>query len=141
MHLAKELACPTPGRCAAKIVSRRALGYESFTPAQPLSRLRAGDRAGGHVGTVSELAAAVIVETLKWRHQGSPGHLILNVSLGWDGELCNGRSFKDSLTAAGATWCPIDGYFDGLTTRGVLLDVAAGRKAGFVTVGEPVTPR
>src|SRR3979409_159249 len=44
----------------------------------------------------------------------------------WDGQRYNGRSFKDSLTAAGATWCAIDAYFDGLTTRGVLLDVAAG---------------
>ena len=28
-------------------------------------------------------------------------------------------------------------YFDGITTRGVLLDVAAGRKEGYVTVGQP----
>ena len=40
-----------------------------------------------------------------------------------------------------ATWCPIDAYFDGITTRGVLLDVAAGRPEGYVTVGKPVTPR
>src|SRR4029079_9424863 len=53
----------------------------------------------------------------------------------------NGRGFKDSLTAAGATWCAIDAYFDGLTTRGGLLDVAAGRKEGYVTVGQPVTPK
>src|SRR5262249_35785131 len=44
------------------------------------------------------------------------------------------------LTAAGASWCAIDAYFDGITTRGVLLDVAAGRKEGYVTVGQPVTP-
>ena len=41
---------------------------------------------------------------------------------------------------AGAAWCPIDPLFGGLTTRGVLLDVAAGRKEGYVTVGKPVTP-
>jgi kynurenine formamidase len=62
--------------------------------------------------------------------------------VGWDGELYNGRPFRDSLTAAGATWCPIDPIFErGITTRGVLLDVAAGRKEGFVTVGHPVTPK
>src|SRR6266849_177397 len=32
-------------------------------------------------------------------------------------------------------------HIDGLTTRGVLLDVAAGRKEGYVTVGQPVTPK
>jgi kynurenine formamidase len=58
----------------------------------------------------------------------------------WDGELYNGRSFADSLSVAGATWCPIDPLFDGITSRGVLLDVAAGRKEGYVTVGHPVTP-
>ena len=62
--------------------------------------------------------------------------------VGWDGELYNGRPFKDSLTAAGATWCSIDPIFErGITTRGVLLDVAAGRKEGFVTVGHPVTSK
>ena len=61
--------------------------------------------------------------------------------VGWDGELYNGRSFVDSLSAAGATWCPIDPLLDGILTRGVLLDVAAGRKEGYVTVGNPVTPK
>src|SRR5206468_9845382 len=61
--------------------------------------------------------------------------------VGWDGELYNGRPFADSLSAAGSTWCPIDPLFDGILTRGVLLDVAAGRREGYVTVGNPVTPR
>lgn len=61
--------------------------------------------------------------------------------VGWDGELYNGRPFASSLTAAGATWCPIDPLLDGIMTRGVLLDVAAGRKEGHVTVDHPVTPK
>src|SRR5262249_4203377 len=66
-------------------------------------------------------------------------HIDALCHVAWDGELFNGRSFKDSLTTAGATWRPIDAYFDGITSRGVLLDVAAGRKEGYVTVGQPVT--
>ncbi len=58
----------------------------------------------------------------------------------WDGELYNGRPFASSLTAAGATWCPIDPLFDGITSRGGLLDVAAARSEGFVEIGKPVTP-
>ncbi len=58
----------------------------------------------------------------------------------WDGQLYNGRPFMQSVSAAGATWCAIDALFDGITSRGVLLDVAAGRREGFVTVGRPVTP-
>ena len=60
----------------------------------------------------------------------------------WDGELYNGRPFADSLTAEGATWCPIDPIFNkGIITRGVLLDIAAGRNEGHITVGHPVTPK
>ena len=40
-------------------------------------------------------------------------HIDALCHVAWDGELFNGRSFKDSLTAAGATWCAIDAYFDG----------------------------
>jgi len=62
--------------------------------------------------------------------------------VGWDGELYNGRPFAESLTVEGALWCPIDPIFErGITTRGVFLDIAAGRKEGYVTVGHPVTPR
>lgn len=68
-------------------------------------------------------------------------HIDALCHVAWDGQLYNGRPFMQSLTATGATWCPIDPLFDGITTRGVLLDVAAGRKEGHVAVGQPVTPR
>jgi kynurenine formamidase len=68
-------------------------------------------------------------------------HIDALCHVAWDRQLYNGRPFMQSLTAQGATWCPIDPLFDGITSRGVLLDVAAGRKEGFVTVGHPVTPR
>jgi len=68
-------------------------------------------------------------------------HIDALCHVAWDGQLYNGRPFMQSLTAAGATWCPIDPLFDGITSRGVLLDVAAGRKEGYVAVGQPVTPR
>jgi kynurenine formamidase len=68
-------------------------------------------------------------------------HIDALCHVAWDGQLYNGRPFMQSLTATGATWCPIDPLFDGITSRGVLLDVAAGRKEGYVAVGQPVTPR
>jgi kynurenine formamidase len=67
-------------------------------------------------------------------------HIDALCHVAWDGELYNGRPFMQSLTAAGATWCPIDPLFDGITTRGVLLDLAAARNEGYVAVGQPVTP-
>jgi kynurenine formamidase len=74
-------------------------------------------------------------------HGFSVTHIDALCHVAWDGELYNGRPFADSVSAAGATWCPIDPLFAGITTRGVLLDVAAGRNEGYVTVGRPVTPR
>jgi kynurenine formamidase len=67
-------------------------------------------------------------------------HIDALCHVGWDGLLYNGRPFAQSLTAAGASWCAIDALFDGITSRGVLLDVAASRPEGYVTVGKPVTP-
>jgi hypothetical protein len=89
MHLARQLACPDRkgGRCVARIKARRALGYTDFAPEQPLPKYAAGSHEGGNVGTVNELSLAILTEVLEWRHQGSQGHLILNLSLGWDGEL------------------------------------------------------
>jgi kynurenine formamidase len=74
-------------------------------------------------------------------HGFSITHIDALCHVAWDGQLYNGRPFMQSLTAAGATWCPIDPFFDGITTRGVLLDVAAARPEGHVTVGHPVTPK
>jgi kynurenine formamidase len=74
-------------------------------------------------------------------HGYSITHIDALCHVAWDGELYNGRPFMQSVSAAGATWCPIDPLFDGITTRGVLLDVAAARPDGYVRVGQPVTPR
>lgn len=67
-------------------------------------------------------------------------HMDALCHISYDGKLYNGRTFEPSLSNAGAAWCPIDPWFDGLTTRGVLLDVGAGRPAGYVTTGQPATP-
>lgn len=56
------------------------------------------------------------------------------------GQLYNGRSFDESVRFGGAQWGALDVWFDGVVTRGVLLDVAAGRAEGYVDIGQPVTP-
>ncbi len=58
----------------------------------------------------------------------------------YQGQLYNGRSFDDSVRFGGAQWGALDVWFDGVVTRGVLLDVAAGRAEGYVDIGQPVTP-
>lgn len=56
------------------------------------------------------------------------------------GRLYNGRAFEEGVGPDGAGWGALDAWFDGVVTRGVLLDVAAGRPEGYVVPGRPVTP-
>ena len=58
----------------------------------------------------------------------------------YQGKLYNGRSFQEHVGHAGATWGALDVWFDGVVSRGVLLDIASGREEGYVAVGKPVTP-
>jgi kynurenine formamidase len=67
-------------------------------------------------------------------------HIDALCHVAYEGKLYNRHSFDASLSAAGADWGCIDPWFDGITTRGVLLDVASARPEGYVTVGHPTTP-
>ena len=67
-------------------------------------------------------------------------HMDALCHISYDGKIYNGRAFEPSLSNAGADWGALDPWFEGVTTRGVLLDVAAGRPEGYVTTGPPVTP-
>lgn len=83
MHLARELVCPSAASCVAKIQSSRALNYDSLDP-----KISSPPDKGGYVGTISELAAAITNELIEWNPSASGNlkHLILNLSIGWDGE-------------------------------------------------------
>ena len=67
-------------------------------------------------------------------------HMDALCHVSYNGQLYNGRPFDANLSIAGAAWGALDPWFEGITTRGVLLDVAAGRPEGYVTTGKPVTP-
>lgn len=85
-YLAQSLVCPPSGPCAVTIAARRALRYRNFSSQEPLAPQEIPD-GSGHIGLVSDLAAAILAEVLEWRDIGTSKHLILNLSLGWDGEL------------------------------------------------------
>lgn len=57
----------------------------------------------------------------------------------WDEEgMWNGHSPDEEITMNGARWGGIQHWREGITTRGVLLDVAKHRGEEFVTVERPV---
>jgi kynurenine formamidase len=67
-------------------------------------------------------------------------HLDALCHVEYQGKLYNGRSFEDNVRFGGAKWGALDVWFEGIVTRGVLLDVAAGRTEGYVKIGQPVIP-
>ncbi len=78
-NLARTLVCDDTV-CAATVVNKRALNYGD--PTDTTTQL-APDLPGS-IGTVSELGKAIYAAVLA-RPQGK--HLILNLSIGWDGEM------------------------------------------------------
>lgn len=57
----------------------------------------------------------------------------------WDGDgMWGGRDAKDEITGAGTRWGGIEHWRNGITTRGVLLDVPKFRGEPSVTIESPV---
>ena len=78
-HLAHEIVCN--GSCSATIWNSRALGYDGKSP-DPLSETQAG-----YVGALSELGPKILQAIGEWKLAGDTEHLVLNLSIGWDGEI------------------------------------------------------
>jgi len=81
-QLARELVCDDDGQCAATITSLRALNYGD--PKQLSIPLPAD--SGGRVGTIADIALKIEQAVSDFNLSGSSQHLILNLSIGWDGE-------------------------------------------------------
>jgi hypothetical protein len=94
-HLARNLVCPTGSsqRCAAQITTRLALPIVEFDPKNP-KRYRTDEIHGGYLGLQSHLAQAIRDEVDAWQRdrqsEDGPQHLVLNLSLAWDGSFFGG---------------------------------------------------
>ncbi len=88
VHLADQLACPQDAPCPVELATALALPHQRFHPDQPPTESIFSSK-GGNLGLVDELASAIVREVWKWSPDAKRKHLILNLSLGWDGELLN----------------------------------------------------
>ena len=79
-HLAHEIVC-SGSVCAATIQNIRALAYGDPTQ-DPLPP----DQAG-YVGALSELGPKILQAIGEWKRAHDTKHLVLNLSIGWDGEI------------------------------------------------------
>ncbi len=67
-------------------------------------------------------------------HLDSPCHLF------WDGTLYNGRSHSLVDAESGSAWAAVTAAANGISTRGVLLDIAKVRDVPWLEPGEGVFP-
>jgi hypothetical protein len=85
-HIAGRLACPQgEGSCAVQIAPRLALPVVKFDAVQ--GREETDETNGGFHGTYAALTKALWDEITSPKR---PSHLVLNLSLGWDGEKFGG---------------------------------------------------
>lgn len=93
-RLAQGMVC-TPGsagQCAAQITTRLALPIIEFHPEDPKHNVIDREH-GGFLGMQSDLAEAIRSEVDAWWLKRSyQRHLVLNLSLAWDGTLFGGLS-------------------------------------------------
>jgi kynurenine formamidase len=107
---------------ARDIIPHPQLDYQMLYP---------GERSGSDVG---KDYFGMVFHGTAFTHMDALCHV------SYHGQLYNGRPFTTNLSPSGSDWGALDPWFDGITSRGVLLDVAAGRPEGFVSTGKPVTP-
>ncbi len=84
LHMAGDMACKPSAPCGVGIASRLVMPVVSFDTAQGKEEI---DPNGGFRGTFADLTKG-LWEEIKQRPR--PGHLVLNLSLGWDGEKIGG---------------------------------------------------
>jgi len=98
-NIARKLICisESEGPCAAQITTQLALPIINFNAKDP--SLNERDLVhGGYLGMQSDLAAAIRNEVDSWwedrQRGGAQRHLVLNLSLAWDGKLFGGLNEK-----------------------------------------------
>ncbi len=142
-HFAHRIACGGGNSCPIVIATRLALRYPAYAPDMPIPRPSAASESGGRLGLVSDLALAISNEVGRWESSQPKTKLVLNLSVGWDGELQGKGSIPDLKSRRKSKLEPsVLAVYDALryaARRGVLVIAAAGNRQRPGT-GGPVLP-
>ena len=89
-----------------------------------------GDDAGGHQGRIGDLAAAILAEIERWQATDPKSKLVLNLSVGWDGEYIDPDKKKEADLEASSR-----AVYDALRLAShldVLVIASSGNRSGGV---------
>jgi hypothetical protein len=125
-HIAGRLACNDDQKkdCAARIATRLALPIIAFDSVLGVAK---SSPSGGLMGSIGDLAEAIRTEVEEWnRNPHREQHLVLNLSLGWDGQLFGGwqRRVEDMPPDVQEVYSALDFA----ARNGVLVIAAAGNQ-------------
>lgn len=135
VHLADQLVCRGLDRCPIKLATRLAL--PRMDTSRP-DRSDSGADSGGRLGAVDDLAQAITREVL-FSHRNRPGqHLVLNLSVGWDGELLNASERTGSSLEPDAQL--VHRALRYARQAGALVIAAAGNRRGGAESHGPLLP-
>ena len=95
-RLAKAMVCPAQKPCLAEVIPRLSLAYISFDPWDRKASRR-DTTHGGFLGLLGDLAEALYLEVEAWREEPFERPLVINLSLGWDGDLFGGLEESVSM--------------------------------------------
>lgn len=127
-EMARKIVCNEPGSnagCTAEIDSRLALPIENFTQGNPEDTTMNWD-LGGYSGSVDFLAAAVW-DALRDQERTPEQHLVLNLSVAWNGEVFGG--LEDRVEDMPATVQALYRALEVASCRGALVVAAAGNRS------------
>ena len=134
-HLSRRLICRREP-CAVQIAFRRALHHNSF------SSDKIDSDQSGRLGEVNDLATAIIAEVLQWRatEEPKPKHLILNISLGWDGEMFHQLDAKTVSKLEVSTQAVYQALRFARHSGALVIAAAGNRRGGKPSSNWPVLP-
>jgi hypothetical protein len=99
-HIARHLTCDTTGdHCAAQITTQLALKLKSppVSAGKTMTPLFQDAKcAGGFLGSIGDLAAGIQAAVDSWVRDRPSQRLILNLSVGWDGDQFGGTTERAS---------------------------------------------
>lgn len=123
-EIAQLLICDKANEyCYAHLTSQLALAYVSEIRNGGYSPYR-DDYQGGFVGTITDLAKAIRREVIRWQEVEPESHLVINLSIGWNGIVWGGANNQVETFSA-----PVNSVFDAITDavcHGALIISASG---------------